>query len=587
MAEQLDIIEKKLPRILIVEDSATQALRLQHFLEQHGLEADCADSAESALEQLNSRIPDLLVTDLNLPGVSGIELCRRLRISMNTRGIPILLLTGDSDTALESEALESGADDYVRKSEDPDMLLLRIQTLLRKSRFNEVLASAEARFSSAKVLVVEDNATYRQMLVGELESEAYQVKTAETGEQALAHLAMESFDVIVLDLVLPDTSGLDVCRRIAKSHRTVDNDFMILALSGEENRDEMSALLEAGADDVLDKSRVIDVIKARLRAMIRRKLLYEENRRIQQDFRASETALLEERAERKMAEARAALVDQLEDANRELKQTQSQLVQSAKMASLGQLVAGIAHEINNPIAYVGAHLKTVRRLCDEICTEIAQTLPKEAAGKLAKMQQRVKESGEGVDRVAELVLKLRTFSRLDEGERKEASVRENVDSVLAMLTHRMKGRVRVECRLGEPDRIDCYPALLNQALMNIVSNAIDAIEGEGGIEITSGLADGGYEIAVRDSGQGIPKALQERVFEPFFTTKPVGSGTGLGMSITYQIVTKHGGTIRVDSEEGQGTRIAIVLPLSAAGPPGTQSNTRERETMKANNDSGA
>ena len=236
------------------------------------------------------------------------------------------------------------------------------------------------------------------------------------------------------------------------------------------------------------------------------------------------------------------------------------------MASLGQLVAGIAHEINNPIAFVSAHLQTVMRLCEQIRVELQPHLSEPMSKKFDKIGTRLKDSGEGLERVSDLVLKLRTFSRLDEGEFKVSSFRENVESVLTMLRHRTKGRISVDCRLGDPDQIGCYPALLNQALMNIVSNAIDAIEGVGEILITSVVDCNDYEIAVQDSGKGIPSAVKERIFEPFFTTKPVGEGTGLGMSITYQIVRRHGGSIAVESEEGHGTRVVIRLPLESAMP---------------------
>jgi two-component system NtrC family sensor kinase len=558
-------------RILLVEDSQTQALLLQHRLEQEGFAVDWARSAEAALERLEQTLPDLLITDLNLPGVKGDELCRRMRMGLNTRGIPILLITSENASAVESRALESGADDFVNKSEDADILLLRIQALLRKSDVQAVLAGPAKGFAPVRLLIVEDSPTYRQLLATTLGREGYHIREAESGDQALALAALEPFDAVMLDLVLPDMSGGEVCRRMTEMRRTLDNDFFIMALTGQEERQDMGELLEAGADDVVGKSRDMAVIKARLRALVRRKHLYDENRRILEDFRQRERALLEERAERQLAEARAALVGQLEAANRELKDTQAQLVQSAKMASLGQLVAGIAHEINNPIAFVTAHLQTVQRIVDEVGEPGAEASD---APKLAKARQRLKDMAGGLERVRLLVLKLRTFSRLDEGEWKPASVRENVEAVIAMLQHKAAGRIEFETTFGEPDVIECFPGLLNQALMNVISNAIDAIEGNGRIAVRSGGADGQYEISVSDSGKGIAAAHRERIFEPFFTTKPVGQGTGLGMSITYQIVRRHGGSIDVRSGEGGGTTITFRLP---AAPPLEKRINAERQ----------
>ena len=173
--------------------------------------------------------------------------------------------------------------------------------------------------------------------------------------------------------------------------------------------------------------------------------------------------------------------------------------------------------------------------------------------------------GLGLERIRELVLKLRTFSRLDEGELKRVSVKESVESVLTIMNHRIKDGVRVETRFGEPDVIDCYPALLNQAVMNLVANAIDALDGEGTVSITTGIGPGGaYEMAVSDTGPGIPEHLRQRVLEPFFTTKDVGQGTGLGLSITDSIVKKHGGSLELRDAPGGGALAIIRIPITAA-----------------------
>jgi two-component system NtrC family sensor kinase len=166
----------------------------------------------------------------------------------------------------------------------------------------------------------------------------------------------------------------------------------------------------------------------------------------------------------------------------------------------------------------------------------------------------------GLERIGDLVVKLRTFSRLDEGALKHVSVRESVDALLTILRHRFEDRIEVRTVFGEPDIVECYPSLLNQAVMNLVTNSIDAIEGTGTIEITTGGVGDEYVITVSDTGVGIPAQVRERVFEPFFTTKAVGDGTGLGLSLAYSIVEKHGGSLCLDSLE-QGTRGTIRIPM--------------------------
>jgi two-component system NtrC family sensor kinase len=245
----------------------------------------------------------------------------------------------------------------------------------------------------------------------------------------------------------------------------------------------------------------------------------------------------------------------------ELQQKQLQLVQSAKMASLGELVAGIAHEINNPLAFVVSHLSTVAKSLDKVQPEMQAASPA-SKEHWERARSRLQESEIGVERIRELVLKLRTFSRLDEGEQKQVSIRECIASVVTILGHRLKDRIEVQTHIGMPDVVDCFPSLLNQAIMNLVSNAIDAIQDTGTISITADAEAGSYVIAVADSGQGIPEHLRQRVLDPFFTTKPLGQGTGLGLSITYSIVQKHRGTLVLEPAPGGGTVATIRFPLT-------------------------
>jgi two-component system NtrC family sensor kinase len=247
----------------------------------------------------------------------------------------------------------------------------------------------------------------------------------------------------------------------------------------------------------------------------------------------------------------------------ELRQTQAQLIQSAKLASLGELVAGVAHEVNNPLAFAISHLQTVERSLGRVHEAIGAGLSAETREQWERACARLREMGGGLARIQELVLKLRTFARLDEGERKLVSVRQSVDSVLTILRHRFDGRISVEIELRGPEIIDCYASLFNQAVMNLVANSIDAIDGTGTITLTSDVRDGLFEFTVADTGRGVPDAVRARVFDPFFTTKPVGQGTGLGLSITHSIATKHGGDVALAPREGGGTRATLRFPLAS------------------------
>jgi two-component system, NtrC family, sensor kinase len=181
--------------------------------------------------------------------------------------------------------------------------------------------------------------------------------------------------------------------------------------------------------------------------------------------------------------------------------------------------------------------------------------------KVEKIRLRLGDMRQGVERVKELVLKLRTFSRLDEGEFKTVDIHESIDSVLLFLQHQIKGRIEIEKQYGPVSSLACYAGGINQVLMNLLANALYAIEAQGKVVITTNHAEDMFSISVRDTGKGIPESIRHRIFEPFFTTKPVGQGTGLGLSISYGIVQAHHGTIDVHSEEGMGTEFIISLPM--------------------------
>jgi two-component system NtrC family sensor kinase len=363
--------------------------------------------------------------------------------------------------------------------------------------------------------------------------------------------------------------GTETCRLIKSSPGL--RDLPVIVLTSLEDRASMLEAMATGADDYIPKSSEFAVLKARLRAQLRRRQFEDETRRVREQLLRSQIEAAAARNARELAETRARLVEalerknqELETAYRELQTAQSQLVQTAKMASLGELVAGVAHEINNPLAFVLSHLDTTQRSLTKAIPD-PSGLPEPAKQNWERALSRLSEMQLGLERIRDLVVKLRTFSRLDEGEQKRVSIRECVESLLTILSHKLKDRVEVVTEFGAPDELECFPSLLTQAIMNLVANSIDAIDGPGRIDIRTGAADGCYEIAVADTGHGIPPQIRERVLEPFFTTKPVGQGTGLGLSIVYSIVRKHGGTLELADAVGGGTRVVIRLPMDRPG----------------------
>lgn len=271
---------------------------------------------------------------------------------------------------------------------------------------------------------------------------------------------------------------------------------------------------------------------------------------------------------------------------RNLQQTQAQLIQSEKMASLGQLVAGIAHEINNPVNFIHGNLTHVSNYIEDLielvklCQQEYATTPviKEKIEALdlefliTDLPKTLSSIKVGTERIRQLVLSLRNFSRLDEAESKQANIHEGIDSTLLILQHRLQRKgerqsIKVIKEYSQLPLIQCYPAQLNQVFMNLLSNAIDALE-EGNtpqptIWIRTQIQQGNRAIiSIADNGPGIPTAARARIFDPFFTTKPVGKGTGLGLAISYQIIVeKHGGVIECFSQPGEGTEFRIEIPI--------------------------
>jgi two-component system, NtrC family, sensor kinase len=248
---------------------------------------------------------------------------------------------------------------------------------------------------------------------------------------------------------------------------------------------------------------------------------------------------------------------------------QAQLIQSAKMTSLERLVAGIAHEINNPLMFVMTNLSSSDSTLENITPEIEPSLTDKSLSRFRKVRVRLTEMKEGLDRVKQLVLSLRTFSRLDEAGMKVVDVAQSIQSVLLLLNYTMKGRIAVQTLLDPECLLYCSGAKLNQLLMSLITNAVEAIAGTGTITISGHSIGHTFVISVRDTGKGIPAAIMEHIFDPFFTTKNIGDGGGLGLALAYGIAHEHLGTIEVQSKEGIGSEFIVKIPLdleSRLGP---------------------
>jgi two-component system NtrC family sensor kinase len=407
-----------------------------------------------------------------------------------------------------------------------------------------------ANLKDSRILIVDDQKANLTALTAVLEFAGCEnIRCLNDSREVYAAFGEFGPDLILLDLHMPHLDGLAVLDQL--SNLIPKDDYLpVLVLTGDSSSEAKERALSHGASDFLSKPLNHTEVELRVRNLLQTRWLHlqlkEQNVSLEQQVRET-----------------TSLAEELAQANQRLRQTQGQLVQSEKMASLGQLVAGIAHEINNPLAFVINNIFVVREQLDKLAAELPNGQPVSLPS-IDKMRTRVDHMREGADRVGDLVSKLRTFSRLDEGQIKTIDVHESIESVLLFLRHKMENRIEVERSYNATADLTCLAGELNQVLMNVIGNAIDSIEAAGRISVATNVRNGEFVIAVRDTGKGIPEKIRDKVFEPFFTTKPVGQGTGLGLAISYGIIQAHRGSIEFSSEIGKGTEFILKIPMSFA-----------------------
>lgn len=406
-----------------------------------------------------------------------------------------------------------------------------------------------------RILIVEDSRPdqliYRHTL------RDFNLVFADSGETGLERLASEEFDLVVLDFQLPRMNGDQVLSRIREELRL---DLPVVIVTGGGSESVAVDLLKQGAYDYVTKD---DLHTPRVAAAVRGAL---------------DRHWLD-RARRKAEDELRRRKDELETALRQLQEAQAHLVQSEKMASLGQLVAGVAHEINNPLSYVSNNIAVLDRDVRQVAAIMAEyrahfgaDIPaalREAEERvdlpyaLDNLDRLLSSSRQGLERVREIVAGLRDFSRLDEADRKLIDPNDSIRSALEMVRYhiRQKG-IHLVANLGEVPPCWCFAGKLNQVLLNILMNAIQAVPDGATITVATGANPERteVEIAISDDGPGIPDSVRGKIFDPFFTTKPQGVGTGLGLWITYNVVQEHQGRIDLESEVGRGTTFRITLP---------------------------
>jgi len=464
-----------------------------------------------------------------------------------------------------------------------------------------------------KILLVdddEDDYIITSDLLEEVRGWQIEIDWADNYDEALEIILQQKHEVYLLDYRLGEHNGLELLTKAIEKGCKAP---MIL-LTGQDDREIDIQAMNAGAADYLVKAS-IDTL------LLERSIRYSLAANAHQLALAKANAELENRVQQRTSELKEAYDSLTEKANllentvKELQQTQSQLIQTEKMSGLGQLVAGVAHEINNPVSFLYGNIPHAKEYVQDLF-ELLQLYQENYPEPLPEIEEKAEiielefiaedlprlldSMKVGAERIRQIVHSLRNFSRLDEAEMKPVDIHEGIDNTLMILQSRLRARpgnpgIQVQKKYGSLPEVICYPGKLNQVFMNLVVNAIDALEatrdkrvrenGNSGcqpavstitikteiVERISVINGANSEenitpiphvmIQISDNGPGITEDVRAKIFDPFFTTKAPGKGTGLGLSICYQIIEKHGGTIEVNSSGCDGTEFVISFPV--------------------------
>ncbi len=533
--------------VLVVDDSRPALMLMSTQIRRAGFEVLGAETGEQALELAFSRLPDLILLDINLPGINGFQVMEQLQQQPATARIPVIMISAATDLESQLQGFACGVVDFVNKPTLEPLLMARIRLHLELSRVRQELeqSNRQLALSEARYRVLAENTSD---IIWSMDPHCWRYTYVSPSCSRLLGYLPEELLQEQIDTFMTPSSRQEVQRlvgdKLAEIAFGTCSDLTLAA--------EVEVCCKGGGTIWMEvNATVLTEPDGRVTGLVG----------VSRDITA-----------RRQAEAA-------------LRELQSQLLQQEKLASIGQLAAGIAHEINNPMGFVNSNLCTLVKYIekfdhylkaqDELLQQCATDEGRQETAALRKslkldyvqrdIHALLDESLEGAQRVMKIVQDLKTFSHGDTGLMEPADINACLDSTINIIWNQIKYVADLVRDYGELPRVVCNQQQLGQVFLNLLVNASHAIKAKGeqqGVVTVSTWADHqSVCISVADSGCGMPEDLQRRIFEPFFTTKEVGKGTGLGLSISQEIIKKHGGELSVKSKPGSGTTFTVRLPL--------------------------
>lgn len=518
--------------ILIIDDSATYREELSHALEGAGYTVLAAPSGEEGLQMAATHRPSAIVVDGVMTGIDGATVIRKIRLDAALRDTPCVLLTASENHAGELRALDAGADAFVRKEENFDVILARLAAVMRSAA-----AAGHGKGASLlgpkRILAVDDSATYLHELAEMLRGEGYDVILARSGEEALEMLAVQPVDCILMDLLMPGMGGREACRQIKLS--TVVRDVPLIMLTAVEDRSSMIEGLGLGADDFIQKSGEFEILKARLRAQIRRKQFEDEHRRIREELLHKELEAIEARAAQKLAETQVVHMEQLERKNKELE----------------AFSYSVSHDLRAPLRAIdGFSMALVEDYNDKL----------DDAGRTYLAQVRA-----SAQRMGELIDDLLQLSKVSRAElrREPINFSELAHDVLATLQKSLPER-KVVLEVQDNLTVVADHRLMRVVLENLLGNAWKFTAKTAAPRIMFGVevqADTPVYF-IRDNGAGFDMSYAGKLFQAFqrLHVEADFPGTGIGLATVHRVIDRHGGRVWAEGKVGGGASFFFTIP---------------------------